>query len=403
MLRRLDAPHQREVHQLLEQLDGGVPAGRLDGVERHGPREGAHAAEQRLLRRLEQAVRPLERRAQAAMAVGRVARRIAEHVRGRLQAREQLGGSEDRGPGGRELDGEGKASDPLAHGGDRRRVIRARRPPRRRRARPLGEQRRRGVRLERVERHDRLAPHVQRRLAGDQDAQLRAALEQPGDRRASGQDLLEVVEDEQRGPAAEPRLDLRGELAGVVAEVERPCDRRQHARRIRDRREGDQERAAGQVVEQPPRDRQREARLAHAARADERHEARPVRKQRVQAVQVDVAPDERREFLGQVRRPRRGRAQRREVRRTATVVDDVEQPLRAREVLQPVLPEVLDLRVVAQQRAGRSGDEHLPAGRGGADARGAVDLDRHVAELVPLDVPRVRAHPHAQRAHTVRP
>ena len=95
---------------------------------------------------------------------------------------------------------------------------------------------------------------MQRRLTGDEHAQVPSGFEQLGDGRTAGQDLLEVVEHEQRPPLAQPRREAGRQLAGVVSELERAGDGGQGAGGIADRRERDHERAAGQIVEQPARE-----------------------------------------------------------------------------------------------------------------------------------------------------
>ena len=75
----------------------------------------------------------------------------------------------------------------------------------------------RGVgKLERPEPDHALAPHAQRRLAGDEHARA-----EPGDVDGRVDDLLEVVEDQQHLATAEVALDER-----VVGQPERAADRR---------------------------------------------------------------------------------------------------------------------------------------------------------------------------------
>ena len=130
---------------------------------------------------------------------------------------------------------------------------------------------------------------MQRRLAGDEHAQVPSAFEQLGDGGTAGQDLLEVVEHEQRTPLAQPRREAGRQFAGVVSELERAGDGGQDAGGIADRRERDQERAAGQIVEQSAREGQREAGLTRPAGADQRHEPDPVPQQRLEVVEFAVA------------------------------------------------------------------------------------------------------------------
>ena len=331
------------------------------------------------------------------MAFRRVAGHVAQHVGGGFQAAQQLRGREHGDPGGGELDSEREPADAFAHLGDRGGLLGRGAPAGRGGARALGEQRRRGLGRERVERHDGLAAHVQRRLAGDEHAQVWSAFEQLGDGGTAGQELLEVVEHEQRAPLAQPRREAGRQFAAAVCELERAGDGGQDAGGVADRRERDHERAAGQIVEQPAREREREARLARPARADQGHEPDPVPQQRLEMVELAFAAHERREVRGQVRRPRLSRVQRAELGGVAPVAHHVKEPLRAGEVLEPVLPEVLDLRVVVQQGARRGRDQDLAAVGGRPHPRGAVHLQTDVAELCALDVSGVHAHAYAQR------
>ena len=348
-------------------------------------------------------MRPLECRSQAPVAFRRVAGHIAQHVGGGFQTAQQFRGREHGDAGGRQLDCEREPADAFAHVRDRGGLICRGAPAGRGGARALGEQCRRGLGRERVERDDGLTAHVQRRLAGDEHAQVPSAFEQLGDGRTAGQDLLEVVEHEQRPPLAQPRREAGRQLAGVVSELERAGDGGQDAGGIADRRERDHERAAGQIVEQPAREGQREAGLTRPARADQRHEPDPVPEQRLEVVEFALAAHERREVLGQVRRPRLGRVQRAELGGVAPVAHHVKEPLRAGEVLEPVLPEVLDLGLVAQQGARRGRDQDLATVGGRPHPRGAVHLQTDVAKLCALDVSGVHAHAHAQRLDSARP
>jgi hypothetical protein len=251
--RRLDASHQREVHERLERPERVRRPYGLHGVQRDRTRERAEAGEQDLVLRGEQAVRPLECRLRAPVAFGRVTGHIAQHVGGRFQTAQQLRGREHGDAGGRQLDCEREPADAFAHVRHRGGLIRRGAPAGRGGVRALGEQCRRGLGRERVERHDGLTAHVQRRLAGDEHAQVPSAFEQRGDGGTGGQDLLEVVEHEQRPPLAQPRREAGRQFAGLVSELERAGDGGQDAGGIADRRERDHERAAGQIVEQPAR------------------------------------------------------------------------------------------------------------------------------------------------------
>ena len=149
---------------------------------------------------------------------------------------------------------------------------------------------------------------------------------------------------------------------------------------------------------------QREAGLARAAAAGERHEPLPLHQQcGAQALELVLPPDQRRRARRQVGRTGLVGAGRRERRRAATVDDRAEQRLRRGEVLQAMGAQRLDGRRVADEGARGGGQQQLAAVRGGRDPRRAVDLQPEIAGRVALHVPDVQAHPHAQLADLRRP
>jgi hypothetical protein len=209
-----------------------------------------------------------------------------------------------------------------------------------------------------------------------------APFEQLGDGGTTGQDLLEVVEHEQRSPPAQPRREAGRQFAAAVCELERARNGRQDAGGIADRRERDHEGAAGQIVEQPPREREREARLTRPASARPASRTGPRPPAAPEMVELAVAAHERREVRGKVRSAAPQPCQRAELSGAAPVAHHMEEPLRAGEVLEPVLAEVLDLGLLLQQGARRGRNHDLAAVGGRPDPCGAVHLQADVPELV---------------------
>ena len=252
---------------------------------------------------------------------------------------------------------------------------------------------RRGQR-QRRDRELLLAGDPQRGPARHDDRQLWRRPQQVGDDRGARDDLLEVVEHQQRGAVLEVVLHA---IDGRPLRGEQPDgrgDRRRHEVRIGHRRERHEPRAVGVPVDAVARERQRQPRLARAAGAGERQQPRPVQ-QRHRAVDLGP-PDERRQLGRQVvgreiERLERGK------RGLQTVGLDLVQPLRAREVLEPVLAEVeqgdpgADL---ARDDARRIREDDLAAVGRRRDARRAVHLDAHVVARDDQDLAGVDAHAH---------
>ena len=242
-------------------------------------------------------------------------------------------------------------------------------------------------RVGQVERRHRvlvLAREVDGDPARDEQLQLRRGREQVGRRGRRLDEVLEVVEDEQEPLLGEEALEALGDGSGAgLAEPERLRDRGQDERGVGDRRERDEEDALREVLDQLGGGLEREPGLARAARAGERQQAHVVPPKPLgDRGHLALAADQRRGLDGQVRRPVLERAQRRELVRQP-VDHELREPLRPRQVLEPVLAEVAQRDPVGQlvldQLARRLRDQHLPAVSGRADPRGARDVEAHVA------------------------
>ena len=246
--------------------------------------------------RREELARPVERRAQSALAWWKVARAATERVEAGVEAGAELGRTEQGQAGGGELEREREPVELGADAGDgggvagrqpERRVGRARVRDQQRDRGHLGEPDRvgdRGVgKLERPEPDHALAAHAQRRLAGDEHARA-----EPGDVDGRIDDLLEVVEDQQHLATAEVALDER-----VVRQPERAADRRRSRPRPSPTDfELDHEAAVLEVGADGVGHGQREPGLADAARPDEGDDAALGAAGVGERGELDRAPDE---------------------------------------------------------------------------------------------------------------
>jgi hypothetical protein len=217
-----------------------------------------------------------------------------------FQAREQRLGSEQLRPRGGELEREREAVEPAADRVDRR----VRRERAADCAGALDEERRRLVRREWVERVLALAGEAQRRAARDEDAELARRGEQRREPRCGVEQVLEVVEHEQQ-PLPAQVLDQ------VFARADGLRDLRQHELRVGDARERHPVDGVESLPDELGRDLEREPRLARAAGAGDRDEARPVLEHAEEFAQLAFAAEQRARRDRQVRRIER--AKRREL------------------------------------------------------------------------------------------
>ena len=207
--------------------------------------------------------------------------------------------------------------------------------------------------------------HAEGLAAGGQHRRGRIGRQQSGDELgAGGDEVLAVVQDEQRRLVAELGRELvgggdAGHLAGAEGGQRGATD----GVRIGERRQLDPPHAAGLRVDGLGGDGQGEAGLADPGRTGQRHQ--PLACQ--QAAHVgDLAgpPDQRRELDRQVVAERVERPQRRERRRQVRV-DELPDVLGASEVLEAVQAEIDQRRpgreAVGDQRRGRRRHQHLTA------------------------------------------
>ena len=228
------------------------------------------------------------------------------------------------------------------------------------------------------------------------DARARAQ-ERAGQLRGRLDEMLAIVEHEQDravGQVLDQAIE-RGP-ARILAQPERGAGRRSDMLGGGQRRELDQPDAVARAVEQLGRGLQRESRLAGAAGAGQRHEPRAP--QQVRDVgDLALAPDQRARLLGQVVAQARiaERAQRREVLVQARC-QELEHMLGTAEVLQPVLAQVAQPRLLAGELGDHSAQEHLAAVPGGEQPRDAVDRRPEEVAVALLALAQVHRHPHTQ-------
>ncbi len=298
--------------------DGVVGGDRLRGLEREAAGEHAEAAEYRLLLGGKQAVAPLQRAAQRLVPPQHRARAAGQHVETLAEPCPQPLDAQERHPGGGELQRERDAiqvATDVDHGGG---VALAEREPR------IGRPRRRDEELDRrvapgrvgIGRRHRqrreavhlLVDELERLLARHQHAHVGREAPQCLDQRHHAvEQVLAVVEHEQELLRAQHRGHgvLRRAL-GRYGNADDAGDRAADERRIRERGELDHPRAVGKRRRHRRGQRLREARLADAARPDDRHQRVPAH-ELVQFVEVAFAPHHRRQVRRDVGARRRRR------------------------------------------------------------------------------------------------
>ena len=159
-------------------------------------------------------------------------------------------------------------------------------------------------------------------------------------------------------------------FCGLTAGPDRVSDLLRHEVRVLDRREGYPEHAVGEPVDHLGGRLDCQPGLAGAAGAGQ-GEHPSVGEQLRDLADLASSPDQRAGLPGQVGCVER--AQGREVALT-----ELEEVLGRDQVLEPVLAEIGDVRIVGQQRAGPLRDHHLPSVRDAGDPRGAVHVDPDV-------------------------
>ena len=234
-----------------------------------------------------------------------------------------------------------------------------------------------------------LPRHTERRSARDEHPYLGAGAEDLADDGSGGEEVLEVVEEEQELPPAEESREVVGGPDGLG-------DLRGQELGIRETRQRHPEDAVVELPDEFRRELESEPCLARAARARDGDEARPVREHRDELLELPLAADERDRDDRQV-----GCVERPEGRELALA--ELEEALGADQVLQAVLAEVADRSLCLEKAARRPGDDDLAAVRRGCDPRRAVDVHADVAFLGHERLAGVDAHPDPDRPGSERP
>ena len=141
----------------------------------------------------------------------------------------------------------------------------------------LHEERHRLLEHERREVEPCLRRHVERLAARDDEPDGRRFLDQGREVHGDGrQELLDVVDHEVRAAVVDPGCDAdQGRLLGAQC----VRNRLQHERRVVERREWDEHRAAVGLLREEPAELERESGLAGASRSRERNQPHPLSQQ----------------------------------------------------------------------------------------------------------------------------
>ncbi len=392
----------------------------LGGPEVEAAGEHREAREDGALGVVEQRVGPVDRGQQRLVSWRGGAGASGEQAESFVDPVEDLAGGHHRDPGGGELECERDAVEMVAELRNRRRVVRGDGEARSRRCGALREDAhgvgvgdlhrvaRRVRHRERPERDGDFAVHAQRLATRDEHPHAGTRLERVGrELRGGFGQVFAVVEDQEeltraqeRGDALAQRLTRDGrdaergrddlhERGGAVGggELAEPCPLRE---------------ALGQIA----RDVQAEGRLADAAGPG--HGDEPAATERFgDGAHFGRAPDHQRQVGRDVARYRERGADGRELH-PEPGCDHLEHPLRAADVAQTVLAEVLHLDAVAQLVAheclGRERDQDLPAVTDAHHPRRLVHRGPVVVAVADLGGASVDAHPRAAApAHPTTP
>ena len=359
----LEAAQPGPAHQRLPDEIGERPEVRAG--HRRGGFAGEAAAEDReppediALLVGEQAPRVVEHRSHASMSLGDVAGSGREEVEAALDLVGDLRRGEQRRPGGRDLDPQRHALDEPTDPGDLRSHVVGQGEGGIGLAGPLDEQPDGAVTpaavprdVQPVDIEDPFALDAEALARGGQHRDPGCLLDDLGQELRALDEVLEVVEDEERRPPVQEVQELLsgGEAAErhVDLELER-CGHRRGQEVGRSHRDERNEVDPVLVAIEPARGRlDGESRLAHAARSDEGQEAAGrVVEEAVDRGQLVGPADERRPRGRQVGAAGLERPQRRELGRQPVDLE-LEDPLRGAEVPEPVRPEVTG---VAPRRA----------------------------------------------------
>jgi hypothetical protein len=256
--------------------------------------EDRQLAEERPLVIREQVIAVADGLAERALAHRQVASTVDEHLEPIAQAGQQRLGRQHARASRRELDRQRQAIQAHAHLADGGGVLLGQLEARLGGSGALDEQldggrfghagdvgirvtRREG---QREDREDVLPAQTQRRPAGGQDLQVRADGQQVGHLIGRGQDVFEVVEDEQDVAVEQDTFKpLQQRLVAPFSDTQRLGDGGADQRRVVQPREVDEEHTVGEELDQRLGQRQRQAGLARAGRAGEGHQPHVIAQQ----------------------------------------------------------------------------------------------------------------------------
>ena len=232
-----------------------------------------------------------------------------------------------------------------------------------------------------------------------QKLDVRCALDHLAQKPGAFDQMLEVVEHEQRRALAEvvEQLVLRREavVRAVDGELDRLGDGRREEVRRGDGGERDEVDAVWVAVDAASGGLQGEPGLAGPARADKREQAAPrVIQQPVDRFELRHASDERRSWQREILHARLDRLEQREVAGEPVDLELVD-ALRCAQVLEAVHTQVAHNRV--HERMGRLRQEHLPAVADGGDPRAPMYVEADVSLLAQPRLAGMQPHPHADR------
>jgi hypothetical protein len=379
-------------------VPGRARADRVGGIEGEVPREHGQLPEQHAVGLVQQVVAPLDRGLQCLLAGGDTPRAAGQQPEAVVQTRRDLRGRQRPHPGGGQLDGQRDPVESLADGVDGVSVAVVDDEPGHDVVGPVREQADRLGLDHRRHPPDGLAGHAERLAAGGQHRHLRAGAQQRVHQLGGGVDhVLAVVQADQQPPIPEVHGQRpQGPAGGLDHHPGAGRHQLGHPRGIGHRAQIDPPDAVRPPVRQARSRLHRQAGLAAAARARERDKLmtpeQPLHDGQL-ATPADEARDLQREVVGQcIEGP-----QRRELARELLEAQ-LEDPLRARQVPQPVGPQVdqpgAGRRRVGNERRGHRRQQRLSAVRDIAYASAAAERRPAVVlVLAGLGLPGVDPQP----------
>ncbi len=245
-----------------------------------------------------------------------------------------------------------------------------------------------------------LALHLEALPRGRQQLHLRSLLDDLGEQVPRVEQVLEVVEHEQRGPFAQEVDQLvtgRDRAVRVVdLELQALGDGGREQVRCRDTDERNEVDTVLIAVDPASGCLERQSRLADTARPDQRQQAAVgLVEHAIDRGELVGPPHERGARSREVPDPRFERLQRREL--GGEPVDlELEDALRDTQVLEAVRAEVAHVGVDERPRGLRQ--EHLPSVTDGRDPSSLVDVEADVPLVGEPGLARVQPHPHPDRA-----